>query len=591
MSARSPLPFGVPNLGSGRRLGGVLSASLERTRASTVVAAPERDEAAQREASAWERYALDPFALIDDERMTIYSRDFGGRVPFVMFDYQRETLDAWIDRSTLARERRLVFRDMHVEKSRQMGETWAMAYGAWWALVFHYAQGMVMSRKAKDVDDGGRRSTWRSFFGKVRFMQDNAPVWIRNRAPLDYTMGPPAYVRSLTRPDSAFIIGESETADPGRGATFMFTVNDEFARQPWDDQVLQAVRMACPNGKALVSTPRGVSNAFYRIRQRRSSAWRYLRIHWSRHPVYGVGAHVSGEQPDSCAACRLTLEADAAGVDPERVEGAHRYLGRIVSPWYDATVRDMTDEEVAEELDIDYTASLPSRVYREWDEQRHVVHGRVPIDDALPIEIAWDYGLDVTAVLVCQDAPMEYRLIGELEVSDSTPDQVADGVRAVLRELGIPVPMLAAGWTRQFLCVGDPAGEARSLTTNRSVVQDYAGQGFNIVSKPESVMHTIRAVKYLMRGIPKPLVVAGDQCPAFVSHAGANRWPTDVHGKRKPGAMAPLDDEHNHALRAFAYLVARKFPPPRRGDEGINPRAFDAEGAVYTPAVGYDDVL
>jgi len=77
---------------------------------------------------------------------------------------------------------------------------------------------------------------------------------------------------------------------------------------------------------------------------------------------------------------------------------------------------------------------------------------------------------------------------------------------------------------------------------------------------------------------PKPLVVAIDQCPRFVEHAGANRWPTDANGNRVR-AGGPLDDEHNHAMRAFAYYVAKKWPAAVEEDDGHVPSAVD-EGAT-----------
>lgn len=551
------------------RLRRIVAASLDRARAQH--ADTQSSDEAQ---SMFERYALDPLRMLDDGLVWIYSRDYGGRVPFEAFDYQREALDDWIDRERLKAERVLAFRDTHVEKTRQMGCSWLFAYGAWWAVKFWDAQGLTLSLKSKEIDDGGEKSSWKSLHGKIRFIDKNAPAWLREHAPLRFTGGTPSYIKSATRPDSSFIIGEGQTADPGRGGTFMFAVLDEFARVEWDSLVMSAVRSACPNGKAYLSTPNGTDNEYFRLGHPRKRGIRYVRMHWSQHPRYGAGQHVAGADPETCEACRLTLlgvSTDAAGDETyARVDGAHRYYGRLVSPWYDATVEDMTDEEIAREIDINYSASLAARVYTEWSEERHVVHGPVPYDEALTLELGWDYGLDCTSVLICQDHPTEYRLIGELEVADQTPDQVAAGVRGVLREVGVPDLILSPGWTRQLYCVGDPAGEARSLNTGRSLVQDYALQGFAIRSTPRRVATTILAVKRLMRGTPKRLVVAGDQCPRFVQHAGANRWPTDASGKRRAGAPLPLDDAHNHAMRAFAYLVSAKWPPVEdtSGDAG-----------------------
>lgn len=544
------------------RLSGALAASIDRARAQSAASRGEGEIE-----STWERWALDPFALLEERLVHIYSRDWDGRVPLEAFDYQLRCIGDWIDREHLRAARRLRFRDTLVEKSRQLGMTWIFAYAVWWAVVFHDAQGLVLAQKLNDVDDGGEANTWGSFFGKVRYLHENGPQLVRDRVELTFKHGPPASVTPTDREDVAYVLGEGATQSPGRGRTLTFALLDEAARIPFDVAVLKAVRLACPNGKALLSTPWGIGNEFYRLRKRASAGWRINRVHWTEHPIYGAGAHVSGEEPETCEACRLTLEADAAGTDPAIVAGAHRYLGRLVSPWYDETVLDMTDEEIAEELDIDYTAALPGRVYREWDQGRHCVRGRVELEEALGVELAFDYGLDCTSVVVMQDTPTELRVIGELEVSDQTPGEVAESLRGVLASLGAHPRLLEPSWTRAMHAVGDPAGEARSLTTGRSVVQDYAAAGFNIRSTPRSIATTINSVKRLLRGYPKPLVVAIDQCPSFVEHFGANRWPTDANGQRVRSA-GPLDDRHNHAMRAFAYYVADKWPAPVALDAG-----------------------
>lgn len=549
------------------RMRRIVGNALDRARAQHATA-----ERADQTRSVFERYALDPFAPLDDGVIWVHSRDFGGRVPLDPFEHQREALTEWIDIPRLQAERKLRFRNVHGEKSRQMGWSWIFSYGMWWAVVFHEAQGLALSLDADEVDDGGSRSTLKTIFGKVRYIDSNAPAWIREASPLDFSR---LSIRSRIRPDSSFIIGEAAGPNPGRGGTFLFALLDEFARVSWADQVLAAVRRACPSGIAMGSTPQGTANAYYRAAHPRTRAWRYVRMHWTQHPLYGKDQHLAGAEPETCERCRLTLEGVSIDAQGEEVytpvDGAHRYYGKVTSPWYDDAVEGVPDEEVAAEIDIDYTGSLPARVYSEWDEHRHVVAGAVPWEETLGLpELAIDYGLDCTSVLVMQDSPSELRVIGELEVANQTPDQVAAGIRGVLAELGMDPTFLSPGWTRQLFAVGDPAGENRELGTGRSLVSDYALQGFSIRSTRRRTSATINAVKRLMRGVPKRLVVAGDQCPRFVQHAGANRWPVDLAGKRRPGARDPLDDEHNHAMRAFAYYVAEKWPPPEdtSGDPG-----------------------
>jgi hypothetical protein len=214
------------------RLRGILAASVDKARAQHASAADT-----DRQQGLFERYAVDPLRMLDDGLVWIYSRDYGGKIPFDAFDYQRQALAEWIDLDTLKAERVLRFRDVHVEKTRQMGCTWVFAFGAWWAVKFHEAQGLTLSLKSKEIDDGGEKSSWKSLHGKIRYIDKNAPAWLREHAPLTFTGGTPSYIKSATRPDSAFIIGEGQTADPGRGGTFMFGLLDEFARVEWAEQV------------------------------------------------------------------------------------------------------------------------------------------------------------------------------------------------------------------------------------------------------------------------------------------------------------------------------------------------------------------
>lgn len=64
-------------------------------------------------------------------------------------------------------------------------------------------------------------------------------------------------------------------------------------------------------------------------------------------------------------------------------------------------------------------------------------------------------------------------------------------------------------------------------------------------------------------GYPKPVRVSV-RCQRFIRHLTHNRWPVDAVGRRRVGSSTPVDDEHNHMARAFAYLIVSKFPPPKR---------------------------
>ena len=528
------------------------------------------------------RYKLDPFAHLEDGHVWIPDLESLEMVRLDPWEHQADVLRQWIDLDHLARtgrkrpeDARLRFRNVHEEKSRQMGITWILAYGVWWIVSYHRANGLVLHLDSAKVDDGGKASTVDSFFGKVRSIHEardeDQRLYLppQYRAPLDWRMSPENQIKNLA--SDAFVTGEGATADPGRGGRYAWGILDEAARIPWGESVHASLVRAIPDGRLYNSTPEGDDNMYARLRKDRPRGYRMLRHHWTIHPVYSDGLHVAGEEPESCALCEGTV----AGIPWNAARPAsHRFEGRPTSPWYEEAIVDMTDEQVASELDIDYSRSLTARVYPEFDETTHVVEEGIPYDPSLPVELCFDYGLDMTSVGILQDAPYELRVIAEFEQSDLVPEQVAAGVRGVLTALfyeavadGLMPPdqaqkLVEPYWTRQMFAIGDPAGEGRTLATARPLTADYATEGFVIQSKRDSIPRTINSVKRLLRNRPKPIRVCGQKCPETISHFKNNRWPTDRQGNRTPGAPEPKNDRHNHMMRALAYYACWKFPPP-----------------------------
>ena len=524
-----------------------------------------------------DRYRRDPFALLDDEMVMIPVMGGFTEGPLIPYDHQREIVSAWVDIEHLARTGELLFRNVHDEKSRQMGVTWIVAYVVLWCLYFHAVPGLALSKKSTDVEDGAEG--FDSFFGKVRYMHRRMPLSVKQ--PLQFRQSPESVIQ---RPgsDASYLVGEGATPDPGRGSRFGYVVLDEAAFMPWSKAVHRTVSRSCPEGRFYNSTANGLDNIHYQLRTDRPDGYTFLRHHWSKHELYGDGKHVAGSDPEGCQLCAGNLQ----GVpwDP-RETLAHRYPGRLTSPWYDQAVLDMDDEDVASELDIDYERSLPARVYAEFSEEVHVADEPVPYDPLIFVELGWDYGLDMTAVVICQETPTEYRVIGEFEQSDLTPDQVAAGVRWQLQKLGMEEWQMKPEHTLQLYCVGDPAGEGRDLATGRPFVDEYRRAGFGITSQRFPIARTISATKRLMRGQPKRLVVS-PTCERFIEHAKMNKWPTDRLGNRKPAEREPLNNVHNHMMRAFAYLISKKFPIEDER-EAAPPLDWDDRRGLADPGIGY----
>jgi hypothetical protein len=550
---------------------------------------PEIAERARIAAPAVDRYARDPFAHLDDGHVLILGLapadvaeedvvdEAGVRLApqvFQPYEYEREIAAAWIDLDRLRETGELRWTNGIGEKSRQMGWTWTTSWLLLWALMYHETtRALAIHLNASKVDDGGERSTTESIFGRIRYMAESRiptswglprdTTWPETMRPIDYLdfkQSPVSII--VNRLSGASLVGGAATEDPGRGGTYTNILADEFARVPWGAAAHRSMRAACPSGRLYGSTPHGKSNRYYELVSALPRGYRKVRLHWSRHPIYGAGAHIAGSQPEECVRCAGVV----AGVrwDPESTSHlTHRYPETLVSPWYDDTVVDLTDEDVAQELDISYEGSMTARVYPQFDANVHVIP-EIPYDPSLPIEFSFDYGYSpsATAVGIWQDGPDALRKIGEVEVTEATPERVAELVRAALIDLGLSEMEVRPQFTRTMLAIGDPAGEARNLQTGQSVVYEYAQQGFTIYSERYTVRETIRALQRVLMGRPKPVRYSARGCPKTIVHMENNRWPTDRTGAVKREASEPHNDEHNHMARADAYYVRWKYEPP-----------------------------
>jgi hypothetical protein len=526
-----------------------------------------------------ERWARDPVGWINTfvsiaSRFANDGTELPGRklrqVRMRLFPDQVKTVEAAVDLAHLTRTGELVWRNTAIEKSRQIGETWVFAALVCWAILHHQVTGLAMHTKGGKIDDGGDRSTPESLFGRVRYIErklDRAALPYLARTALRYRpfSRDPAKIENPA--NGAVVIGEGQTDNPGRGSTFDFVLGDEFAFVEHSTRVYGALDEACPDGKVLFSTVNGDDNEHARICDERPAGWTYLRLHWSTHPVYSRGLHIAG-QDDGCELCA----GNRAGVEwAAREPRAHRFPGKLTSPWYDRRVIGKTLEQVANELDIDREGALSARVYREFSSTVHVVEQGIPYEPNVPLELAWDYGLDATSVVFIQDAPGEVRCIGIVELGDlfdtsATPERVAAAIREFAAgALGIPPHLTEPTFTTGWPAIGDPAGHSRDLVTGRPWVIAYRRLGF-VIGRPSSrmtrsVVPSINAVKRLLLGTPKPLRICGVKCDALAAHLRNNTWPTDISGHRRLGATTPKDDSHNHACSALRYWCVDRYPP------------------------------
>ena len=227
--------------------------------------------------------------------------------PMITWAYQDKTILAIDDAITYGY-------DLLIEKSRDMGATYMSLLVMEWRFHFRYGQTFLMVSEKQDlVDKPGNPDC---LFWKIETIHKFQPWWLRAKI----TRRKLSFVNNET---GSTMDGTSTTANVGLGGRRTAIFLDEFASVEEGYEVL-ARTSDTTDCRILNSTPRGIANGFYDMRDKVRVK---LRLHWSLHPRKARG---------------LWADAD----------------GKLHSTWYDAQVeRRWHPMEVAQELDIDYLGS------------------------------------------------------------------------------------------------------------------------------------------------------------------------------------------------------------------------------------------
>lgn len=404
--------------------------------------------------------------------------------------------------------------DIHIEKSRQMMATWIVCAFFLWSVMFDRGfAGIMTSRKEKLVDDGGERSTHESLLGRVRYMYDRLPVYVRRRCVF-------AHLRLTCPTNDGVVIGESTNPDIGRGGTFKRALLDEWAKVPQSELAYSAIRSACPRGIIWLSTPNGPVNNFARIRKLRTPGIIYHRVHWSQHPI----------------------RAADLSIDP--------VTGQMTSTWYREHTATMTPTEKAREIDICYEHSVSGQVYPVFSYDRHM-RNDLFYDPLLPLRIAIDFGIGAkTAAIIFQVLGKEFRGLRDYEMENEIAPNHAKNLWHLCKELGF------TGEQADVMCYGDPAGNAREMTTGSTVIKEYRAAGFVQFTTPRAkVLDGIRTVRTkLVRG---EMFFSVD-CEVAPDRLVGYRFPTDDSDRVVNDK--PVHDDASHFCDAVRYGVVGCFP-------------------------------
>lgn len=256
--------------------------------------------------------------FICDWMITFDPRKSPSELPFLLFPRQREYVD-WLFNLWKKKD------DGLVEKSRDMGLTWLCCAFAVCVWLFEEGQTIAFgSRKEALVDIIGDPD---SIFEKMRIILRNLPIEF---LPPGFEEKRHATFLKIQNPVNGSLVKGEAGDNIGRGGRSSIYFKDESAFYERPDKIEAALSMNS-DVKIDVSTPNGTGNPFYR--KRHGGQIPVFTFHWTQDP-------------------------------------------RKDQEWYEDQKRKLDPIILAQEVDIDYTASVSNNLIDGKNVQRAINNGK-----------------------------------------------------------------------------------------------------------------------------------------------------------------------------------------------------------------------
>jgi len=442
-------------------------------------------------------YWADNFVWIQDPE----SEDSDKKeIPFLLYDFQETTAKAVI----LAISEQ---RDYLIEKSRKMGMSWLLMSILVWGWNFHKWEVLVGSQKAENVD---KRGNIKSLLEKARYINTRQPKFLM--PPLKEKVHD-KYMQLIHPEHGAGLTGESNNVDFGRGDRRKVILFDEFAS--WD-RTEKAAWQSCSSTtkcRIALSTPntRGTNCHYYTlVKDFEKKNKPKSRLHWTLHPLYAE---------------LLTYDDN----------------GNPTSPWYENEKRRASSPlEVSQELDINYEASMGDKVFGDFDIEKNVSE-TLEYDPDLPLYVAWDFGLDQTALLWIQ--------VDNRKSKVYIIDEYANDGRRGGTDIFHYIDVVFSKPYKRAIHFGDPqSGENRSLTSGTSNANILRKHGLIFRSMRTRIPNRVAAARNI---IGKTLVA--EKCILTIDMFTS--WQLVRPKTGNITSQIPEHNEHSHIGEAFTYFA------------------------------------
>lgn len=396
------------------------------------------------------------------------------------------------------------FEDLFIDKSRDMGVTWTIM--GWELHNNLYTKGFTalnISRKETEVQDTG--NTYHSLHGRLFFMYQRLPPFLKPQVHNPYlTFSAPSM--------NSVIKGESANPNAGRDSQYKFIFIDEAAFIECLDEMYKGVRNAT-RALCMVSTPpkESANNKFAEIKGMKNSSFVHMRFHWREHP-----------------------EKD--------------------EQWYKQKTASMTEEEIAQELEIGYDKAKTNRSYPEYDEKIHLLNHKIYLNPKSKLYCFMDFGLEGEGWVFAQK-DFEDRLFCiyyDIHQNKLTPELYAEFIKA-LDAIGY------YGEIKDIIYIGDKSGNKRSRLTKTSIIEDWKkvsnGQidiKTREISNDEKMKCVKACLKRYINGRPQFNISNESTClelSTCIKNVTLDRSGVDH-----------IDNKYTHAVNMIEYGINWLFP-------------------------------
>jgi len=406
-------------------------------------------------------------------------------------------------------------------KSQRMIITISFCMVDLWLWLFAEGENIYWtSRNERAVDNGGENSDWNSVAGKMRYMYDRLPTWLKAMA-----LGKAYHSKFLWKKGSIrnvsngnLITLEAPTSSAGVGIGVTRARVDEAASVDNMATIHVNLTMSCRNDRHYISYPLGGNNFFADLHFKKGHYdFRKVQIHWRENPNYD-------------------------------------------EVWYQEQRKRLTDFFIAQRLDISFEESAVGKVWGKFNYRDNV--GDVEFLENIPIFLWWDFGfVDSTSVGFVQflkdggEDGVKLRAFDWLELDYSDYIDVAIALRKMLMnyiQISSEDVEQIMKYTRRIQGFGDPQVKTTTIATGITLQEYYESEGFMIVHcDPHETSVVLQTIDdWLSKGWIK---IDGTRCEPFIDAMRYWEWPKDRQDRPKPGATQPRHDRFSHAGKAAEY--------------------------------------